>query len=64
LAPPAAENLLIPPRSFSEIETIRDPNRLILVDSMNTRIATYASIFAYGLVLAWVLITLLSPGTW
>jgi hypothetical protein len=29
---------------------------------MNSRIATYASIFAYGLVLAWVMMTLLSPG--
>jgi hypothetical protein len=30
---------------------------------MNTRIATYASIFAYGVVLAWVMITLLHPGS-
>ena len=28
---------------------------------MDTRIATYASIFAYGLVLVWVMITLLHP---
>jgi hypothetical protein len=31
---------------------------------MNTRIATYASFLAYGLVLAWVMITLLGPGVW
>ena len=29
---------------------------------MDTRIATYASIFAYGLVLAWVMMTLLHSG--
>jgi len=29
---------------------------------MDTRMTTYASIFAYGLVLAWVAITLISPG--
>jgi hypothetical protein len=29
---------------------------------MDSRIATYASIFAYGLVLAWVMMTLLHPG--
>jgi hypothetical protein len=30
-------------------------------DAMSTRVATYAAILAYGLVLAWVVISLLGP---